>query len=80
MDLIEIDIEPRNKIILLTSASIWVRQIKLFEFAIIEVRLKDSSDKTWDTHTFKIEGFEYLEWNSDQYLIDWVKSKIRNIN
>ena len=80
MDLIEIDIEPRNKTILLTSALIWVRQIKLFEYAMIEVRLKDSSDKTWDIHTLKLEGFEYLEWHSDQYLIDWVKDKISNIN
>lgn len=80
MDLIEIDIEPISKTITMTSALIWVRQIKLFEYAMIDVRLKDDDDKTWDVITLKIEGYEYLEWNSDQYLIDWVKAKIKTLN
>ena len=48
MDIIEIEIAPITRSVLLGQALIWVRQVKLFEYAIIEVRLLDDFDKTWD--------------------------------
>jgi hypothetical protein len=76
MDIIEIEISPITRSVLLGQALIWVKQVKLFEFAIIEVRLMDDFDKTWDVFTYKIEGQEYLNWQNDQYIIDWVRNKL----
>ena len=76
MDIIEIEIAPITRSVLLNQALIWIRQVKLFEYAMIEVRLMDDFDKTWDVLTYKIEGTEYLNWQNDQYIIDWVRNKL----
>ena len=76
MDIIEIEIAPITRSILLNHALIWIRQVKLFEYAMIDVRLMDDFDKTWDVFTYKIEGTEYLNWQNDQYIIDWVRNKL----
>ena len=78
MDIIEIEIAPITRSVLLNQALIWIRQVKLFEYAIIEVRLLDDFDKTWDIFTYRIEGQEYLNWKDDQFLIDWVRNKLSN--
>ena len=78
MDLIEIEIAPITRSVLLSSAVIWVRQVKLFEYAMIDVRLMDDFDKTWDVFTYKIEGDDYRNWTNDQFLIDWVRNKLSN--
>jgi hypothetical protein len=44
MDIIEIEIAPITRSVLLGQALIWVRQVKLFEYAVIEVRLMDDFD------------------------------------
>ena len=76
MDIIEIDITTKTKTVFLNKAIIWVRQIKLFEYAIIDVRLTDLFGSIHETHTFKLEGQEYLDWRDDKYLIDWIKLKL----
>ena len=76
MDIIEIEIAPITRTVLLSQALIWVKQVKLFEYAMIEVRLLDDFDKTWDIFTYKIEGDEYKNWRDDQFLIDWVRNKL----
>ena len=78
MDIIRIEIEPMTRTVLINEAIIWVRQLKLFEYAWIEVSIRDDCDKSWDNFRYKIEGEEYLNWKDDQYLIDWVKNKLSN--
>ena len=78
MDIIRIEIEPMTRTVLINEAIIWVRQLKLFEYAMIEVRLLDNFDKIWDIYTYKIDQEDYKNWTNDQYLIDWVKNKLSN--
>jgi hypothetical protein len=79
MDIIEIEIAPITRSVLLGQALIWVRQVKLFEYAVIEVRLMDDFDKTYDVLTYRIEGQEYFNWKDDNYLIDWVRNKLKDV-
>ena len=77
MDLIEIDIPCKTKTINMNKARIWVSQIKLFENAFIDVRLLDDNGSVQECHLFILEHDEYKEWKEDQYLIDWVKEKLK---
>ena len=76
MNFIEIDIPAKIKTIELIKATIWIREISLFDYAIIDVRLVDSIGSVHDTFSYKLEGQDYLDWKDDQYLIDWIKSKL----
>ena len=73
---IDIDIPTIIKTIELKKAKISVRQIHLFNCAIIDVRLLDDQGIVWENRTFRISDEEYKEWKHDQYLIDWVKNKL----
>lgn len=47
-----------------------------FNQATMSVMLADMSDAVVDGMYLILEGEEYNAWNSDQYLIDWVKVQI----
>lgn len=48
-----------------------------FNSATMSVMLLDVSDSVVDGLYLTLEGEEYNAWNSDQYLVDWVKVQIR---
>ena len=80
MDIIEIDIPTVIKTIQMNKARIWVRQVTLFECAILDVRLLDDDNTVHECFTFRLENDEYMDWKEDQYLIDWVRAKLLEIN
>ena len=80
MHVIEIDIPVKIKTIELIKATIWIREISLFDFAIIDVRLVDSNGSIHDMLSYKLEGQDYLDWKDDQYLIDWIKLRLNASN
>ena len=47
-----------------------------FNQATMSVMLADMSDAVVDGMYLILEGEEYNAWNSDEYLIDWVKVQI----
>jgi hypothetical protein len=79
-DVIEIDIPTIRKTIELKKARILIRQVHLFDCAMLDVRLLDEDGTVWKCLTFRISDQEYREWTNDQYLIDWVKNKLQNLN
>ena len=78
-DIIEINIPTITKTVQLNKARIWIRQVLLFDCALLDVRLLDDAGVQWECFTFRISDDEYKEWKDDQYLIDWVKNKLQNI-
>jgi len=49
-----------------------------FNQATMSVMLLDLENAVVDGMYLVLEGEEYMLWNSDQYLIDWVKLQIHN--
>lgn len=49
-----------------------------FNQATMSVMLLDVENAVVDGMYLILEGEEYMLWNSDQYLIDWVKLQIHN--
>lgn len=47
-----------------------------FNSATMSVMLLDVENAVVDGMYLVLEGEEYMLWNSDQYLIDWVKLQI----
>lgn len=47
-----------------------------FNSATMSVMLLDIFDSAVDGMYLVLEGEEYMLWNSDQYLIEWVKLQI----
>lgn len=47
-----------------------------FNQATMSCMLVDQNDSVVDGMYLVLEGEEYILWNSDQYLIDWVKLQI----
>lgn len=49
-----------------------------FNSATMSVMLVDLENAVVDGMYLVLEGEEYMLWNSDQYLVDWVKLQIHN--
>ena len=80
MNIIEIDIPPKSKTIILSRARIIVREITLFcQCAYVNVVLLDDNGNIQDCHTFKHEHDDFINCKEVQYLIDWVKNKLLTI-
>ncbi len=56
--------------------SINVTNIQLNSMANIYVCLHDEQGGVIDTKCFILEGEEYALWESDEYLIQWVRNKL----
>jgi len=56
---IDIDVPTITKTIELKKGKISVRQIYLFNYAVIDVRLLDANGIQWDLKTFQISGEDY---------------------
>lgn len=56
--------------------SINVTNIQLNSMANIHVCLYDERGGVIDTKSFILEGQEYDLWQSDQYLIEWIRAKL----
>ncbi len=56
-----------------------IAELKLFEYVLVYVYLKNDKDETKDTKIYKIEGPEYENWNDDKYLINLIKQKIQQV-
>lgn len=56
-----------------------IAELKLFEYVIVYVYLKNDKDETKDTKIYKIESSEYENWNDDKYLINLIKQKIQEV-
>jgi hypothetical protein len=53
-------------------------QVTPFNQATMSVMLLDIQNAVVDGMYLVLQGEEYMLWNSDQYLIDWVKLQIHN--
>lgn len=56
--------------------SINVTNLQLNTMAYINVSLHDDRGSVIDTRFFILEGEEYALWQNDEYLIEWVRSKL----
>jgi hypothetical protein len=48
--------------------------------ADIRVILADETEENIKEYYYLISGTDYLEWTTDNYLVNWVKNKLRNEN
>lgn len=48
--------------------------------ADIRVILADEIEENIKEFFYLISGTDYLEWTTDNYLINWIKNKLRNEN
>jgi hypothetical protein len=53
-------------------------QVTPFNQATMSVMLLNDKNESVDGMYLVLQGEEYMLWNSDQYLIDWVKLQIHN--
>jgi hypothetical protein len=56
--------------------SINVTNIQLNKMAYIHVCLHDERGGVIDNRFFNLEGEDYDLWQSDEYLIQWIRSKL----
>jgi hypothetical protein len=62
----------------LNKFTVSVNDIILFTSCTLLAILYDAEDRPYDNRMYKLEGSDYLEWNSDdKYIIDYVKSKLQ---
>jgi hypothetical protein len=58
------------------SFKIEVLELVLYTSASIRVVLYDSNSVPVDCKILTLSGFEYIDWNGDTYLINWVKKQL----
>lgn len=80
MDTYQTDISPisKTKIIIFNKYKILIDKIYFGENkADIRVILADESEENIKEFLYTISGTDYLNWTVDNYIITWVKSKLR---
>lgn len=70
-----INIQPKNIILISTKISINILSVELNTRAIIRVRFYSTDSKLLDTEEFVLEGNDYMSWQNDNYLINYVCEK-----
>ena len=71
-------IQPIEKTIIynLVSISIYIQQLELNTKAVLTVYLYDETNVCRDTQILIMEGQDYQNWTSDEYVFDWVCQKL----
>jgi hypothetical protein len=78
-----LNIDPITKIktIVYTQMEIRINKINFGENSSeINVRVFDDSGENYKIFNYLISGVDYLEWTTDNYIINWVKNKLRSEN
>jgi hypothetical protein len=62
----------------LNKFTVSVNEITLFTSCTLSVILYDTEDRPYDNRIYKLEGQDYLSWNTDdKYITDYVKSQLQ---
>ena len=56
--------------------SINISSVVLNEFAYIHARVLDDNDVVVDAKFFVLDGQDYQDWTTDEYLIEWTRRKL----
>lgn len=75
------DISPitKTKTIVYTKMEVKVLRINFgSNTAEIEVNVYDDSRENQKVFIYVIDGTNYLEWTTDNYLTNWIKNKLRD--
>jgi hypothetical protein len=70
-----INIQPKDLILVSSKISINVLLVELNIRAIIRVRFYSNDSKLLNTEEFILEGNDYMSWQNDNYLINYVCEK-----
>lgn len=76
-----VEISPITKVktIVYTQMEIRINKVNLGENSSeIYVRVFDDNNENYKLFIYVIDGTSYLDWTTDNYLINWVKGKLRN--
>ena len=65
-----------NKTLLVSYLKIEVSELILFTSCLFRVVLFDDTNNVIDVEFFKLEGNDYIKWNDDNYITEWIKSQI----
>lgn len=74
---IEISPITKTKTIVFTQMEIKVRMNFGQNSCIVHVVVFDEPKENYKMFEYVMDGTAYLEWTTDNYLINWVKNKIR---
>ena len=70
-----INIQPKDFTQTTTKINIKVIYLELNTYAIIGVKLFDVNSKLLDGYEFTLEGDDYSNWHTDNYLFNYVCQK-----
>jgi hypothetical protein len=76
-----VDISPITKVktIIYSKIEIKINKVNFGQNSCeINVRVFDENNENEKLFIYLISGTDYLEWTTDNYLINWVKQKLRN--
>lgn len=64
----------------LNRFTVFVQSIDLFKSATLRVHLYSDIDSSYayDTRIYKMDGEDYANWTSDDYIVSYVKRKLRD--